>query len=255
MTSHQNRPGFTKLTASKLAKMLMFAVALLLEQPRLTPDLFGSQKPSAAFQDHGVFVLQVAGQQIGTENFEIRSRGGQVEARAEIKIHVTQNGKSADFRTFPDLVLTPALDPVSYTWSQKGPQSSRISINFTGSPVRVRYHTVNGRQDDRAFSLPHDVVILDDNVINQYELVARRYMLTPGGKRTFQAFTPQEALPGTITVRSEGTESLELNGHKQTCQRLLLSTSLAQISLWVDKQGRLLRMERASIQFVAVRSR
>jgi len=255
LTFHRNQQQPRKLTASSLAKALAFGVALLIARSCFTSGLSGFQKVPPGIQDHGVFILQVAGRQIGTENFEIRSRGGQVEARAEIQIHVTQNGKTFAFKTFPYLILNAALEPIAYTWSQRGPQSSRISINFARSPVRVRYHTVNGRQDVRTFALPHGVVILDDNVIDQYELAARRYLRTPGGKQTFQAFTPQEALPGVITVSSLGVESLQLNGHKQICQRLVLSTSLAQIDLWVDKQGRLLRMERASTQFVASRAR
>lgn len=250
----QNVPlRLASLIRSRLAKAFTVSTALLFAVLRFTPVLLSFQNPSAGIQDQGIFVLQIAGQQIGTENFEIHSRGGQVEARAEIRIHAAQDGKPFDFRTFPDLILNAELEPVAYTWSQKGSRSSSISINFTESPVRVHYRTVNGRQDDRTFTLPRGIVILDDNVINQYELVARKYLRTPGGKQTFQAFTPQEALPGTITVGSAGSEGVDFNGRKQTCQHLVLSTSLAQIDLWVDQRGRLLRMERASAQLVAVR--
>lgn len=255
LTLHDNRLWPRKLAAPKLAKTILASGALLFLTLCFPVGFSGFPKAPTAIRDHGVFILQVAGRRIGTENFEIRSRGDQVEARAETQIHVTQNGKTFDFKTFPDLILNAALEPIAYTWSQKGSQSSRISINFAKSPVRVRYHTVNGRQDVRTFALPRSVVILDDNVIDQYELVAERYLRTPGGKQTFQAFTPQEALPGVITVSSLGAESLQINGHKQICQHLALSTSLAQIDLWVDKQGQLLRMERASTQFIAFRAR
>ncbi|MGH9355082.1 MAG: hypothetical protein ACRD10_03045, partial [Terriglobia bacterium] len=123
------------------------------------------------------------------------------------------------------------------------------------SPARVRYHTVSGSQDNRAFALTPDDIVLDDNVISQYELAARRYLLSSGGTQTFQAFTPQEALPGTITLSSAGTATIEIDGRKEVCQHLTLSTSLARIDLWVDQGGRLLRMERASAQLVAVRTR
>ncbi|MGH9376432.1 MAG: hypothetical protein ACRD1J_09760 [Terriglobia bacterium] len=233
----------------------LMATAFLLPILCISAVLSGSPNPAAFAQDQGVFILEVAGRRIGTESFEIRSRDSQIEARAEIQIHAAQNGKVSDFRTFPDLILNAALDPVSYTWSQKSPQSSRISIDFKESPVHVRYRTVDGKLDNRTFALPRGVVILDDNVINQYELVARRYLRTPGGKQTFQAFIPQEALPGTLRVTSLGMESIDVGGRKQTAQRLALSTGLAQIDLWVDQEGRLLRMERPSVRFVAFRAR
>ncbi|MGH9354642.1 MAG: hypothetical protein ACRD10_00755, partial [Terriglobia bacterium] len=64
-------------------------------------------------------------------------------------MRLSQNGQSIEFSAFPDLILNAALEPVSYTWSQGGAQSSSISVNFASSPARVRYHTVSGGQDNR----------------------------------------------------------------------------------------------------------
>ncbi|HEX5482328.1 MAG TPA: hypothetical protein VFZ08_06850, partial [Terriglobia bacterium] len=98
-----------------------------------------------------------------------------------------------------------------------------------------------------------DVVILDDNVIDQYELLAWRYSMTAGGKQTFAAFIPQEALPGTIEVSSAGFETISAGGAQESCQHLIVSTQLARIDLWINSQRQLERMERTAEQFTAVR--
>ncbi len=231
------------------------AIIILLTASSAHARRVGSPSSTAVFEDHGIFILEIGGRRIGSESFQIRARGSQIEALAEIQIHGVENGQPSAFKTSPDLVLNAALDPISYTWVQKRPQYSRISIDFMKSPARVRYHTISGAQDNRAFALPRDVIVLDDNVIDQYELLAMRYLRTPGGKQNFQAFIPQEALPGTVSVASAGTENIDLDGRNQPTQHLVLNTGLARIDLWVDQQGRLLRMERASVRFIALRAR
>ncbi|HEX5484070.1 MAG TPA: hypothetical protein VFZ08_15720, partial [Terriglobia bacterium] len=186
---------------SKLPKYAWLAASLLFSICG-TPPFFaaGLRSSSPKFEDAGTFILLLAGRQIGTEKFQIRPSGGGIKACAEIQFKVSQDGKGLEFKTYPDLILNSQLQPVAYTWNQQGAKSSQIQINFRESPATVRYHTIHGQQDDREFNLARDVVILDDNVIDQYELLAWRYSMTAGGKQTFAAFIPQEALPGTIEV-------------------------------------------------------
>jgi len=219
-----------------------------------SPSLFSAppQSPPAT-EDEGSFILMLNGRQIGIEKFRIHARGENLEASARIEFRAGQDGNPVDFKTFPDLILNSQLQPISYTWNQKGARSSRLQMDFSQGMARVRYHTVNGRQDDREFKLPQDVVILDDNVIYQYELAAWRYAMTPGGQQTFTAFIPQEALPGTLTVTNAGKETIKIGGKKEACKHLVISTDLARIDLWLDSEWRLERMDRASEQFVALR--
>lgn len=206
-------------------------------------------------QDQGVFKLLLAGQQVGVEKFLIRERGDRVDAKAEVQLRVRRGGKVADYTSFPHLVLNNQLFPLTYSWSQQGTHSSRISADFRRSPARVRYHTINGRQDDREFQFPPGIVILDDNVINQYELLTMRYDRTAGGTQVFRAFIPQRALPGTVSVTSAGNEDVRFDRRNEMCRHLVVSTDLARINLWVDRRGRLLRMDWPSSQFVAIRAR
>jgi len=234
----------------------MALVALLAGIPAAGP-LVG-QAPGTAppdLNDHGTFEIFSAGRSLGTETFAIRVRSGQIEAHGDVHLQVEQNGKSIEVRTSSNLLLDAHLDPLSYTWNQKGAQSSQLSIDFRSQPARGRSKTVNGQEDRRDFNLAKDVIVLDDNVIHHYQLAVARYDQAKGGKQAFRAFIPQEALPGVITLNFVGPEPVTVDGDKRTLRRFLLSTELAQISLWVDDQGQLQMVSAPDAQYQAMRKK
>ena len=214
--------------------------------------------PSASppdLNDHGTFEVFAAGVNIGVETFEIRVRRNQIEAQGDVHLQVERNGKAIEVRTSSSLLLDPHFCPLSYTWSQKGAQSSQLSIDFRTPPAHVRYKTVNGQDDRREFTLDKDVVVLDDNAIDHYQLAVARYDAAKGGTQTFRAFIPQEAMPGVITLSSVGPEAVTVEGEKRTLRRFLLTTELAQISLWVDDHDHLQMVSAPDAQFEAVRKK
>ena len=208
-----------------------------------TPDL----------NDRGVFELFAAGKSIGTETFNIRARSGRVEAQGEGHLRMEQNGKIIEARTSSSLSLDSQLNPITYTWSQKGTQSSQLNVDFRVKPAHIRYKTVSGQDDWRDFALEKDVLVLDDNIIHHYQLAVARYDRAKGSTQTLRAFIPQEALPGEITLNSTGPESVTVLGNKRTLNHFVLSTELAQISLWVDDRGRLQMVSAPDAQFQAMR--
>jgi hypothetical protein len=235
----------------------MIAVVALLAFAPAAGWLLG-QAPSPAptdLNDRGTFEILAAGKSLGTEKFEIRARSNQIEAQGDVDLRVEQNGRSVEVRTSSDLLLDPQLDPLSYTWNQKGPQSSQLSIDFRAKPAHVRYKTVSGQDDRRDFKLDKDVVVLDDNVIHHYQLAVARYDQAKGGTQTFRAFIPQEALPGVITLSSVGPEPVTVDGDKRTLRRFLLTTDLAQISFWIDDQGHLQMVSVPEAQYQAIRKK
>lgn len=208
---------------------------------------------TAKADDRGAFVLSLAGRQVGTESFDIRSSEGKIEARAEIHLRVQQNGKTVELESYPDLLMNSQFQPITYAWTQKGAQSSHLEIDFRTSPAKCRYRTVTGQVDDRDFDLPKDVVILDDNVFHHYQLVVSRLTLPPGGHQTFDAFVPQEALPGVLTVEEVGNGSTQNSGEK--LRHLRVTTEMTRIDLWVDQQQHLQRVSNPETQFEAVRKK
>lgn len=209
--------------------------------------------PPASLDDRGVFVVSIAGRNIGTETFEIRSSRDQVVADAEIQLRVEQDGKTYAFKTFPKLVLNSQLQPQTYSWSQKGAQSSSLEVDFRSSPVKTQYLTVAGEKDNRDFELLKDVAVIDNNVFHHFQLIVDRYRMTKGGKQTFPAFVPQDAAPGQLTIEDAGMEQTQIRGHKENLDHLVVTTELAQIDLWVDDQQHLQRVSIPAAKLEAIR--
>jgi hypothetical protein len=223
-----------------------------------TASPLAGQAPGAAppsLDDHGTFEIFSAGTNIGTETFEIHAGSDQIQAQGNVHLRVEQNGKKIEARTSSNLLLNPQFEPLSYPWNQKGAQSSQLCVDFHAQPVHWSAKTVNGQDDRRDFKLEKGVLILDDNVIHHYQLAVARYDQAKGGTQAFRAFIPQEALPGIITLNSLGSEPVTVGGEKRTLRRFLLTTELAQISLWVDDQGRLQLVSAPDAQFQARRKK
>jgi hypothetical protein len=239
----------------KRSAWLRMAIAAVLAGAAVANPLPAqARSPNAPeLNDRGVFELFAAGKSIGTETFSIRARSGRIEAQGEGHLRMDQNGKIIEARTSSSLSLDSQLDPISYTWSQKGTQSSQLSVDFRNRPTLIRYKTVSGQDDRRDFALDKDVVVLDDNVIHHYQLAVARYDQAKGGTQALRAFIPQEALPGEITLNSTGPESVTVLGNIRTLDHFVLSTELAQISLWVDDRGRLQIVSAPGAQFQAMR--
>ncbi|MGD0008768.1 MAG: hypothetical protein ABSE93_09520 [Terriglobia bacterium] len=236
------------LLAPVLAGILACSVATLGQETQGNPRLVN-------VDDEGVFVISLAGRPVGTERFKIHSSPGKVEAQGEIRLHIEQNGKTVSVQSFPDLVLDPQLRPVTYTWNQKGPQSSRLEVDFSGKLARVRYKTISGNEDNRDFELPPDVVVLDDNVVHHYQLIIARYQAMGGGKQTFRVFVPQEALPSLLTVEDMGNAATAIAGVTANLRHLLITTDVTHIDLWVDDQQHIEQFSVPEAQLEAIRKR
>jgi hypothetical protein len=210
---------------------------------------------TAGLNDRGTFEISSGGVSLGTESFEIRSTSAQIEAQSEVHLSVEQNGKKLEVRTNSTLRLDSHFNPLTYTWSQKGAQSSQLSMDFHNQPVSARYKTVDGHDDRRDFKLDPDVLILDDNTNHHYQLAVARYDFAKGGTQEFRAFIPQEAAPGILTMKLVGPEPVTLNGQNVTLRHFLLTAQLAQVDLWVDDQGHLQIISAAQGQYQATRKK
>jgi hypothetical protein len=211
--------------------------------------------PPVNVDDGGVFVISLAGRPVGSEHFTIHSSLGRVEARGEIRLDIEQNAKAVSVQSFPNLVLDSQLHPLTYAWNQRGPQSSRLEVDFRGAFAKARYTTISGSEDDRDFALPPDVMVLDDNVIHHYELMIARFLAMGGGKQTFHVFVPQEALPSVLTMEDMGNAAGGSGAAAANLRHLLITTDVTHIDLWVGEQQQLERVSVPTAQLEASRKK
>lgn len=228
----------------------LLAAGLAQGLPQQTP---GTPPSPGRMDDAGTFILSLAGRDYGTEKFSIRSSGDKVTAQAEIELREDVGGHTAVLKSSPKLVLDTQLHPLHYTWSVKGAEKYSLAVDFTSSPVHSKLNRPDGKEDVREFDLPRDVVVLDNNVIHHYELLVDRYRHTSGGHQAFSGYIPQAALPGALTVRDAGMQSVKINGRDEQLRHLVVVTDNAQIDLWVDASGHLQRLLVPAAQLQAVR--
>jgi len=203
--------------------------------------------------DEGVFVISMAGRPVGSESYKIHSSPGRIEARGEIRLDIEKNGKTVSVESFPDLVMDTQLRPLTYAWRLHGPKTSRLEVDFRARPAKVRYHTINGSEDDRDFDLPPDVMVLDDNVIHHFQLIAARLQAMGGGKQTFRIFVPQEALPSLMTVEDLGISATQDRSDASGLRHLLITTDVTHVDLWVDDKLHVQRVSVPAAQLEALR--
>jgi hypothetical protein len=212
-----------------------------------------SETAKAGIADQGTFVLNLAGKQVGSEQFSIKSVGDRVQAEGETQMQEEGGRHPNLIVTYSKLILDSALNPQLYTWSTKGPKKYNLFVDFTTPLAKCQLHQPDGKDDIREFQLAKNVVILDNNVIHHYQLLLDRYNRTAGGKQLFNAFIPQAALPGELTVQDAGMENIQLAGKAQSLRHLVVSTDNAQIDLWQDAEGRLVRLYWSSAKLEALR--
>jgi hypothetical protein len=205
--------------------------------------------------DHGTFEIYSGGKIIGTDTFEIRTHADRLEALGNGHLSVEQNGKTIEVETTSNLVLDDQLNPITYTWTQQGPQSSRLSVDFRSQPAHVRYKQVDGKEDKQDMKLDPDVVVLDDNEIQHYQLALDRFAASNGGPLLLSGFTPQEAQPGVIILNDMGNEQVDFNGQRAALRHFTLAVASTLINLWADDQGHLQLVSAANQQFQAVRKK
>ncbi len=73
---------------------------------------------------------------MGTEKFSIRSSSNQILAQGEVTLLYEDSGLAVNIHTFPKLVLSSKLEPISYAWDEKSPDIYHLEVDFRSSPGR-----------------------------------------------------------------------------------------------------------------------
>lgn len=251
----RNRRGTSLAYCSSVILLSQLLAAIAACNLPVSAQQAGVNPAPVNVDDEGVFVISLAGHPVGSETFKIHFSMGRIEARGEVRLNVERSGKTVSMESFPDLVLDSQLRPITYTWRLRGPQSSWLEVNFRTKLAKVRYHTINGSEDDRDFDLPPDVMVLDDNVIHHFQLIVARFQAMGGGKQTMRVFVPQEALPSLMTVEDLGTGATPDGAAAPDLRHLLITTDVTRVDLWVNETQHLERVSFPAAQLEALRKK
>jgi hypothetical protein len=237
-------PFTSKITLGVLAASLAAVSSLALPQ---------TQQRAVFAQDKGKFTIQLDGQTVGHEEFEISPAGGGWAAQSTTDIKVPDAPAS---RVTGTLTLQPDGAPVSYEWKSQAEKTNGARIAFASGMAKITLEMQGARpctaveiadphrtqpcffEQNLSFDTPL-IAVLDNNLYYQYAILARVYNWSKLGTQTFPVLIPQELIPGTITVQSTG--SATANG--KTYEGLKVNTSDVEVQLFLDSSHRLMRLE------------
>ena len=218
----------------------------------MLPALFLSTPLSAqsVTLDQGTFHITVDGRDAGSENFSIRRSGtggeAQVIATAEIQMEVPEG--RTDIR--PALQASGSDMAVSaYQVKVSGATQEEVYVTLGERRFLTTVRSERGERE-REFRAAPGTLLLDPGVAHQYYFLSGRVGDSGG---TFPVISPREGRQFELQVIVVGNESITIGGNAITARHLRLEADGGTRELWVDGEGRVLRLEQPAAGYVAVR--
>lgn len=216
----------------------------------LVAVLIAAPAPSIAqgarIVDAGSFSISINGQRAGREDFTIEAtpRGSSMEhfARATVVY--------GDRRLQPQLMADSA--GVALTYEIRTRNAGGGTESWKGSILRgrvsARMETARGPAA-KEYIVTDGALILDDGVIHQYYFVARH---RPAGAVT--VVVPQRNAQLRLQISAGGDERVQVGTQELDATHVILTEpSGTQREVWVDRQGRVLKVAIPSLRLVALR--
>lgn len=207
-----------------------------------------SAPPASVFtQDKGKLEIQLNGQTVGHDDFEIAPSGAGWAARETTELKPPQSPAA---RVTGTLTLQSDGAPISYEWNSQTDKSNGAHILFANGIAKMTLEMQGARpfEQDLSFNTPI-IAVLDNNLYYQYGVLAQIYDWSKGGSQSLPVLIPQELTPGSIQVESGGPVSA--NG--KSYEGLRVSTSDLQVLLYLDAKHRLMRLEVPTAKVSVVR--
>jgi hypothetical protein len=189
---------------------------------------------SSLVADKGKFKILAGGKQAGEEEFEITPTGNgwTVQGTATLE---TPKGPA---HVTGLLELHADGSPSRYQWSTDGDKKASAIVTFSGPAASIALNLANTQPYTQQLTFSSTpVAVLDNNLYDQYAVLAGLYDWQKKGVQTFSVLVPQELTPGTVTVESLGKQE---SGGKQM-EELRVKTDDLEIDLFLD-HGHLMRI-------------
>lgn len=200
--------------------------------------------------DQGTFILHRNGTEIGREEFTIRRTGSGddavVVAHASVEMQLPDGNRT----------LAPALEATgrdmaisAYQVKVSGDQEAEVYVSLSGQRFVANIRSSAGEQQLEFRATP-GALLLEEGVAHQY------YFLRPLLDRLPAAVPVIEPRAGEqtrMTLTSVGMETVSVGGDRIQAQRLRLEGEGDVREVWVDSDGRVLRVRIPATGLEAVR--
>jgi len=196
-----------------------------------------SQQRGVFSPDKGKFTIQLDGQTVGREEFEISPAGGGWAAQGTTDLKIPDAPPS---HVTGMLTLQPDGAPISYEWRSQAEKTNGARILFANGVAKITLQMQGARpfEQNMTFNTPM-IAVLDNNLYYQYAVLARIYDWSKRGAQNLSVLIPQELTPGSVTVDSMGS----VNAKGKSYDGLRVTTSDLEVQLFLDANHRLMRLE------------
>ncbi len=186
--------------------------------------------------DEGSFRLSVRGTPVGTETFTIRrtgtGAGAAIVAQGRINLDTGEQTRALL------QVDGPGLRPAAYQIEVTGADPQTIRGQAAGNRFRAQIVSPTG-ETMREYLISDGAIILDDGVAHHHYFIAAR----AAGTASVPIIVPAQNRQLTGTIRDAGQESITIAGQQISARRIVFEpTGMPARTLWVDGEGRMLRL-------------
>jgi hypothetical protein len=198
--------------------------------------------------DEGTFRLSVRGTPVGTETFTIRQTGTGAGATTVAQGRVALD--TGDQTRALLQVEGPGLRPAAYQIEATGIDRRTIRGQAAGNRFRAQIVSATG-ETMREYLISEGAIILDDAVAHHHHFIAARVPATA----PVPIIVPAQNRQVTGTLSDQGRDTIDLAGQRVNARRILFQPNgMAARTLWVDEQGRVLRLAIPDHGYVAERT-
>jgi hypothetical protein len=202
--------------------------------------------------DEGTFRLLINGRDVGTETFRIRQSGTGADAVLIASGRITLGGAIGAQEIASEIRISGVqLRPASYDITVEGAEAQRIAGRLVGGRITARIRSDAG-EAGREYLVSEGAVVLDEAVAHHYFFLAPR---VTGATQQVPVVLPRQSRQVMATVVLTGTESIQIGGQAVSARRVTVRPeNEVERIVWFDAEGRVLRLEIPTRNYVAVRA-
>ncbi len=177
--------------------------------------------PSSATEAAGTYTTYLGAQPLGTESYTLKTNADG-SRRTEAEASFT----SLKFKAVT--VFGPDNRPLSFETEMNGAKT--LAEEFTASGVKMR---VTGKPEKEVAARPR--ALLENGLWHHFIFLLAQFDAAKGGRQSFEAFLPSQALPFNITVERDASPAFDLKGRRVATEHWRAATDLGlEFEIWTD---------------------
>ena len=230
----------------------------------LTGGLMAANKPAPSrgkLVDSGSFSIFVNGRRIGTEQFRIE----QLQNGSVVNSEVTIEDGSSRAMQASELEMGKTGNLIRYHWHEESPGKAQSTVE-PSNEFLVQHISQNGtdKAQEQPYILPPSTMVVDDYFFIHREVLAWRYLASvcessatglkcKTNRGDFGILIPRQRTSMPATIAFAGKETINIHGTMRELYHFTLKTEVADMSLYLDQQNKLIRAVIEGDQTEAIR--